>query len=154
MAEDSITNSMDMNLSKLQEIVKDRGAWCAAMHGNTKGQTWLSNWTTTKMYLHTDISIYFCVWTCAHAHHWPQSQEAWTVFSAPSPACDKCPPFSGLQYPDGRMRSPRFCCSMNTLDGSWLGSCRSFQGQEQPFITKLECRGQEIGQVFRSTPAF
>ena len=33
---DSITDSMDMNLSKLQEIVKDRGAWHAAVHGITK----------------------------------------------------------------------------------------------------------------------
>ena len=36
---DSITNSVDMNLSKLQEIVEDRGAWCAAVHGVTKNQT-------------------------------------------------------------------------------------------------------------------
>ena len=36
---DIITNSMDMNLSKLWEIVEDRGAWCATVHGATKRQT-------------------------------------------------------------------------------------------------------------------
>ena len=35
---DSIINSMDMNLSRLQEIVKDRKAWCAAVHGVTNSQ--------------------------------------------------------------------------------------------------------------------
>ena len=33
---DNITNSVDMNLSKFQEIVKDRGAWCAAVHGSQR----------------------------------------------------------------------------------------------------------------------
>ena len=36
---DSITDSMDMNLSELQKIVKDKGAWCAAVLGVTKSQT-------------------------------------------------------------------------------------------------------------------
>ena len=39
----SITDSMDMNLNKLQEIAKDREVWCAAVHGISKSQTQLSN---------------------------------------------------------------------------------------------------------------
>ena len=44
---DSITNPMDMNLSKLWVIVETRGAWCAAVHGISKSQTWLSDYTIT-----------------------------------------------------------------------------------------------------------
>ena len=40
---DSITDTIDMNLSKLWEIVKDRGAWCAAVHGVVKSGTRLSD---------------------------------------------------------------------------------------------------------------
>ena len=42
---DGTTNSMDMNLSKLQEMMKYRKAWHAAVHGVSKSQTWLSEWT-------------------------------------------------------------------------------------------------------------
>ena len=41
---DGVTDTVDMGLSKLQEMVKDREAWCAAVHGVTKSRTQLSDW--------------------------------------------------------------------------------------------------------------
>ena len=45
---DGISDSMDMSLSKLQEMVKDRAAWCAEVLGVSKSQTRLSDWTTKR----------------------------------------------------------------------------------------------------------
>ena len=56
----SITDSMDMNVSKLQEIVKDRRDWCATVHRVSKSQMLLSNWTTTIPYkLRVTSGVYF-----------------------------------------------------------------------------------------------
>ena len=66
----SISDSIDMSLSKPQEMVEDRGACHAAVHGVAKSQTWLSDWTTTLFYIRgwldieikIDIGVYVYVW--------------------------------------------------------------------------------------------
>ena len=76
----SITDSMGMNLSKLWEIVKDRGAWCATVHGVTKSQTQLATEEQQKSRKTLKVSI-FCNISCiTNSSHILTLWEKWCVF--------------------------------------------------------------------------
>ena len=71
---DGITNSMDISLSKFQEMAKDRETWCAAAHGLTRSWTQLSDWTTNSNFYSAAVEL--SNWT---ETKWPIKSKMFTV---------------------------------------------------------------------------
>ena len=116
---DGITDSMDMSLSKLQEIMKDREAWCAADYGVTKNRTWMSDWKTSHNDTLKDSEIAYQVCVTCNREPYKSLKKSSGFFFFLFFHLIRTPP---VQFLCDSMTSPRILSSFFTL----LSICLSF----------------------------